>query len=61
MIIKKEDEKVCVIYIDEPLSYEYDSNSETIVLLDGYMYDIIYKKDKYKDTIDLRGDVTYEP
>ena len=41
--------------IDIPLSYEYDSNSNSIVLLAGYKYQIMYDNEKTIDNIDLIG------
>ena len=46
MIIKQTTKTTNILYIDEPLSYEYDSNSSSIVLLDNFKYEIFY--DKYK-------------
>lgn len=40
--------------INRPLSYEYDTNTKSIVILKGYIYDIMYEKSKLVDTIDLR-------
>lgn len=40
--------------ISRPLSYEYDTNTKSIVLLRGYLYEIMYEKSKLIDTIDLR-------
>lgn len=41
--------------VNRPLSYEYDSNTKSVVLLSGYIYEIIYEKSKIIDTIDLRS------
>ena len=56
MIIKQITKTTNILYIDEPLSYEYDSNSSSIVLLDNFKYEIFYDKYKLTDTIDLRED-----
>ena len=56
MIIKQTTKTTNILYIDEPLSYEYDSNSSSIVLLDNFKYEIFYDKYKLTDTIDLRED-----
>lgn len=53
MIIKKQVSTNKSITIDIPISYEYDSNSSSIVLLDGYKYEIFYRNFKTTDTIDL--------
>ena len=48
--------------IVRPLSYEYDTSTKSIVLLRGYLYNIMYEKSKLVDTIDLReiSDKPYE-
>ena len=56
MIIKQTTKTTNILYIDESLSYEYDSNSSSIVLLDNFKYEIFYDKYKLTDTIDLRED-----
>ncbi len=56
MIIKHTTNTTNILYIDEPLSYEYDSNSSSIVLLDKYKYELFYDKYKLTDIIDLRED-----
>ena len=63
MIVKKEYEIKKEIKLDIPLGYEYDSDTKSIVLLKGYMYEVTYNKTKVKDIIDLRvdsGEVVYE-
>ena len=56
MIIKQTTKTTNILCIDEPLSYEYDSNSSSIVLLDNFKYEIFYDKYKLTDTVDLRED-----
>lgn len=46
---------------DVPLGYEYDSNTNSIVLLKGYNYIVSYKNSKVTDEIDLRTDYWRSP
>lgn len=57
MILKKTATKVSTIKNDIPLSYEYDSSSESVVLLDGYAYLLFYNSNSMSDfneIIDLK-------
>lgn len=54
MIIKQTTKTTNILHIDEPLSYEYDSDSSSIVLLNNFEYEIFYDKYKLTDIIDLK-------
>lgn len=43
------------IDVGTPLAYEYDSDTQSIVIPEGYVYTIYYNNDsgEYKETIDL--------
>lgn len=58
MIINRSTTVVNSIKIGRPLSYEYDSNSSSIVLQTGYIYNISYDGSTTKDIIDLRDNST---
>lgn len=60
MIIKKQVATTQKINIDVPISYEYDSSSSSIVLLDGYKYEIYYSNYKTTDIIDLTKEESNE-
>jgi len=53
VIIKKQINTNKKISFDIPISYEYDSSSSSIVLLDGYKYEIFYSNFKTTDIVDL--------
>lgn len=44
------------VSLTRPLSYEYDTDTESVVLLDGYEYTVVYKRSSRNlaQTIDLR-------
>ena len=44
------------IKFNEPLCYEYDSNTESVVLLDDYLYKVYYDNSQsaFDELIDLR-------
>lgn len=45
-----------VVKLTRPLSYEYDTETQSVVLLDGYEYTVAYKRASRNlaQTIDLR-------
>lgn len=61
MILYSTQEVYKKINKDIPLGYEYDSNTNSIVLLKGYKYKVSYKNSKVADEIDLRPDSWLSP
>lgn len=45
------------IKLTTPQSYEYDSPTQSVVLLKGYLYTVYYSNDskEYQEVVDLRG------
>ena len=50
------------IKFNEPLCYEYDSNTESVVLLDDYLYKVYYDNSQsaFDELIDLRQNIIIE-
>lgn len=44
MILSKTVNTKGTVKLTRPLSYEYDSDTQSVVLLDGYEYNIVFKK-----------------
>lgn len=61
MIINRSINFTDICELNRPLSYEYDSNTKSVVLLSGYLYEIMYEKSKLIDTIDLRDNINLIP
>lgn len=57
MIITKRAIKNKSVSFTRPLSYEYDSETQSVVLLDGYLYGIVYDQSVKKnlEQVDLRS------
>lgn len=47
------------IKFNEPLCYEYDSSTESVVLLDDYLYKIYYDNSElaFDELVDLRQNI----
>ena len=50
------------IKFSEPLCYEYDSSTESVVLLDDYLYKVYYDNSQsaFDELIDLRQNIIIE-
>lgn len=54
MIIKKEFLLKKELDFKEPIGYEYDSETSSIILLNGYIYTLLYEDALEKDILDLK-------